>query len=380
MDDLILSKPDHPEGVNPMNKKIRILLIISVLAVLLVPASTSASGLADDKVIFGGNYTLQEGDVLTGDLVAFGGNVEIEIGATVNGDVAVMGGNLTSAGIINGNLVGMGGFVTLQETARVNGDLTVLGSSLDQEPGARIDGNIITENSFPFEFTLPSSVTAFNGDFSDFSFWGAPFVSAGWFFFRLLIWAGLAVILMLFLEENALKVKKSAFEQPAITFLTGLGIALIAPVVLLILTITLLLIPVALIGVFLLIFAWMVGWVALGLEVGRRLSRALDQTWPAPVNAGIGMFLTFLLFNGFQQIVPCFGFLPKTIAGLWMLGAVLLTRFGTQDYPSTDVGTGTEQISGVFEPVETEATPGSEEETPQDSPEDNASPDAEQED
>jgi len=350
-----------------MNKKIRLLLLISILAVLLIPVSASASGLADDKVIFGGNYTLQEGELLTGDLVAFGGNVEIQKDATVNGDVAVMGGNLTSAGLINGNLVGMGGFVTLEDTARVNGDLTVLGSVLEQEPGARIDGNIITENSFPFEFTLPSSVTAFNGDLSDFSFWGAPFVSAGWFFFRLLIWAGLAVILMLFLEENALKVKGAAFEQPAITFLTGLGIALIAPVVLLVLTITLLLIPVALIGVFLLIFAWMVGWVALGLEVGRRLSRALDQSWPAPINAGIGMFLTFLLFNGFQQIVPCFGFLPKTIAGLWMLGAVLLTRFGTQAYPSADVGSGSDEISGVFEPVETEEPPAQEEDTPENS-------------
>lgn len=337
-----------------MNKKIRILLIITVLAVLLIPASASASGLTDDKVIFGGNYTLQAGEVLTGDLVAFGGNVEIEADATVNGDVAVMGGNLTSAGLVNGNLVGMGGFVTLEETARVNGDLTVLGSSFDQEPGARIDGNIITENSFPFEFTLPSSVSAFNGDFSDISFWGAPFVSAGWFFFRLLIWAGLAVILLLFLEDNTLKVNQAAFEQPAITFLTGLGIAIFAPLFLLILTITILLIPVALIGIFLLIFAWMVGWVALGLEVGRRLSRALDQTWPAPVNAGIGMFLTFLLFNGFQQIVPCFGFLPKTIAGLWMLGAVILTRFGTQSYPESDSGSGLDEISGVFEPVEAE--------------------------
>ena len=48
------------------------------------------------------------------------------------------------------------------------------------------------------------------------------------------------------------------------------------------------------------------------------------------------MFILSLFFNGFSQVVPCVGWLPKFVLGLWVMGAVTLTRFGTREYPDTD--------------------------------------------
>ena len=315
-----------------MNKQSRFFLLIIMLAMLLFPVSAAASGYQDDKVIFGGNYTLKADETLNGDLVVFGGNATIESEATVNGDVVVFGGNLDSSGTINGDLAAIGGFVNLEETARVNGSLTVLGSSLDQAPGSRVQGDVVTGESFPFEFGFPSGLSLLEGDLPTFPIWRAPLLSVSWFFFQLAIWTGLAVILMLFLEDQTVRINKAAFKQPGISLLVGLGVVVIAPIVFLAFLITILLSPLSLIGIIILIGAWVLGWVSLGLEVGRRLSEALQQSWAAPITAGVGIFITLLMFNGFREIVPCFGLFPKFVAGIWMMGAVALTRFGTQEY------------------------------------------------
>ncbi len=316
-----------------MKKIIRILILVLLISTVLIPSTVSASGFSDDKVVFGGNFTLDSGETLNGDLVVFGGNVILETSSTVNGDTVVMGGNVTSNGTINGNLVALGGLVELLEEARVIGDLTVLGSSFEQAPGAYISGNIITENNIPFDFTLPDNIGLFEGDFPAFRFRELPFVSASWFFFQVLIWTGLAILIGLFIQDQAPVVNRAAFGQPIMTFVVGLGIAFIAPLVLIALILTILLSPVSLLGIFALLAAWIVGLVSLSIEIGKKLAQALDQNWPVPIMAGVGMFILSLLFNGFQHIVPCVGFIPKFILGLWVTGAVVLTRFGTREYP-----------------------------------------------
>ena len=321
-----------------MKKIIRILILVLLLSAVLIPSTATASGFSDDKVVFGGNFTLDSGETLNGDLVVFGGNVILEISSTVNGDTVVMGGNVTSNGTINGNLVALGGLVELLEEARVIGDLTVLGSSFDQAPGAYISGNIITEENIPFDFTLPDNIGLFEGDFPAFQFRELPFVSASWFFFQVLIWTGLAVLLGLFIQNQAPVVNRAAFGQPVMTFVVGLGIVFIAPLVLVALILTILLSPVSLLGIFALLAAWIVGLVSLSIEIGKKLAQALDQNWPVPIMAGAGMFILSLLFNGFQHIVPCVGFIPKFILGLWVTGAVVLTRFGTKEYPDGSSG------------------------------------------
>jgi hypothetical protein len=83
-----------------------------------------------------------------------------------------------------------------------------------------------------------------------------------------------------------------------------------------------------------LVAAWLLGWVALGYEVGSRIAEAVNMVWAPAISAGVGTFILIFVLGGFSKLIPCIGWLPQTLVGLWGLGAVLLTRFGTQDYPT----------------------------------------------
>jgi len=314
----------------------RFVILILLIAAVIIPTTVTASGFSDDKVVFGGNFSLGSDEVLNGDLIVLGGNIVLETSSTINGDTVVLGGNVSSDGTINGNLVAMGGIVEFLDQAQVNGDLIVLGSSYEQAEGAVISGNIITEENIPFEFNLPERIALFEGNFPASQLQQLPLVSAPWFLFRILIWTGLAILMTLFIKDQAAVINRAAFGQPFMSFVVGLGVIIVTPLVLIALIITILLSPVSLLGIIALFAAWVVGLVALSLEIGRKLAEASNQSWPAPVMAGLGMFILTLILNGFNQIVPCFGLVPKFVLGLWVMGAVFLTRFGTREYPETD--------------------------------------------
>lgn len=331
----------------------RLLFLLLLITAVFIPSPASASGFKDDKVIFGTNFTLQSGETIDGDLLVFGGNIILEASSTVNGDTVVFGGNVTTNGTINGNLVALGGIVEIQEQTQIIGDLSVLGSSYEQADGAVISGNIITEEQIPFEFDLPSRITSFDRNFPTINFGRLPFVSASWFFFRILIWTGLAILLTLFLQNQPTIITRAAFKQPVMSLLVGLGVITL-PVALFI---TIILIPISILSIFALIAAGVFGLVSLSIEVGRKLANALDQSLPVPIMAGLGMFIITLIFNGFNQIVPCVGWLPKFVLVMWVMGAVVLTRFGTQEHPGPDIsetGIGAAQLPETIDSEEEE--------------------------
>ena len=59
----------------------------------------------------------------------------------------------------------------------------------------------------------------------------------------------------------------------------------------------------------------------------------LKQPRTDPISAGVGT-LTISLLGSLLNIIPCVGWSISFIAGLVALGAVVLTRFGTQIYPA----------------------------------------------
>jgi len=101
------------------------------------------------------------------------------------------------------------------------------------------------------------------------------------------------------------------------------------------LLITLICSPLSLLGILVLAVAWAFGLIALGLEVGSRLGKIINQEWAPALSAGVGTLLLIIVLNGLQTVVPCVGWVFPAIAGMVGLGAVILTRFGTQPYPQT---------------------------------------------
>ena len=359
-------------------RKIFTLFTLVLVVALLWPSTAYAKPLFDDEVIFGGTYTLEEGDTQNGDLVIMGGTATLEEGSTVNGDLVLMGGTVKAYGTVNGSLVGMGGSIDLGEDAVVNGDLVTMGASVDRADGAEVTGEVIQNFSFPFHFPFSSKESgAPSGPDIEVNF--NPVLDAIWFFFRMFIWAALAILVMIFFTNQAERVATTALGEPVITGGVGLVTVILTPIAMLALVITIILIPVALILVLVLAAAWILGWVSLGLYVGRRFAKMLDQEWAPAIAAGVGTLILYLVLAGFQQIVPCVGWLPRSLVGLWGLGAVLITFFGTRDYPEAqpvseapkvvDVSECGEPDSLEDEP-EIEAEPVSEEEAAPTPPED----------
>jgi len=340
-------------------KTSKFLIFIFLLAALLWPTTAYAKEPFDDEVIFGGTYTLESGESLDGNLVVFGGAITIEDDATVNGDLVLMGGTLNVGGRVNGNIVTIGGAVRLGEQAFVDGDLVTIGATLNREEGAQVDGQVITGGVFPFDFEPPQvEREELNGvhmpSVVDVNV--SPMLDVVWFFFRTFMWSALAVLLVIFLSEHTERIAQAAVTEPLITGGAGLLTAILAPLALIALTVTLILIPVTIVAVVVLVVAWALGWIALGLEVGKRIAKLFNQEWAPAIAAGVGTFLLLFVLGGLSDLLPCVGWLPQTLVGLWGLGAVLLTRFGTQNYPVYAVGV-PETPGVVVEDSEVEALP-----------------------
>lgn len=329
-----------------MKTTLRVYTILILLVALFLPLQTaSAGGLKDGQVIFGSNFTLASGETLTGDLVVFGGSVTVEADAHVIGNIVLFGGSLTIAGEVSGDLVLVGGSGLLKSTAVIEGDLNTVGGSYQSDSGARIAGAINNFASPPsITYDLPSQITApmvpnIPSDLSQTirsSINFNPFSEFAWLLLKSLGWAALAALVMLFFDDQTRRVSRAVLYQPVIGGSIGLLTLLVVIVLGVILAITIILIPVTLIGILILAFAIAFGWIAIGLEVGQRTALALHQDWPLPLSAAMGTFVLNFVANGIG-FIPCVGWLVPFLIGLLGLGAVLLSRFGTQAYPSTDV-------------------------------------------
>ena len=373
-----------------LNSLLLLLLILTIFWPSTAYAKEPYKHLLDDKVVFGGSYTLESGESLDGNLVIFGGAVTTEPASTVNGDVVLLGGVAEISGTINGNFVGIGGAVQLTGDAVVNGDLVTIGATLSRDEGVRVNGQIVNGMGIPFTFDIPSDgdvpgipdlpvipdvpaipqTPRLNVSFN-------PLLDMLWFFFRTFMWALLAVLVVIFFVKPTELVAKAAITQPLITGGAGLVTAVLTPFALIALTLTIILIPVTFIAALVLLVAWMFGWVALGLEVGLRIAKLFNAEWAPAVAAGVGTFILFLVLGGFSQLVPCVGWIPQVLVGIWGLGAVVMTRFGTQQYP-LDV------VEGEVAPVVVETdlpaivVPQLSEETGSEEPEEPTAPQADE--
>lgn len=312
------------------------IILFSFLVLFLVAAAPGkalaavpeATKLADQFVI-GDNYTLKSGDTLEGNLWVLGGNATLDPGSRITGNIRMAGGNLHVAGEVDGDIAATGGLVQIGSTAVVHGSVNVAGASLDRSSAAVIEGGVSTEPNGPFQFSTPNGVSIPNIQIRS-----APIWNMLGYFFRAFLMAALAILVVMFWPQQTRRTAKAVITQPLITGGLGVITAFLTPLVVLVMVITIILIPVSLLGLILLGIMVAFGWIAIGMEVGTRLEQAFKTEWALPVTAGLGTFLLTLVVDGIGQVIPCVGWLAPSAVGLMGLGAVLLTRFGSQDYPA----------------------------------------------
>jgi len=343
-----------------MKLKLNLFILLVVVALLVIPGNAMAKGLQDDKIITGGTYTLESGETLDGNLIVFGGVVNTAKDSTVKGDTVLMGGTLTIDGVVEGNVVVIGGSVTLGGNAVIEEDITVIAGTLNQDSGAVVEGQVIKGFQIPYSWIALRRIDIPSVPNIDFPF--SPVWGGLWFFFRTFLWAAVAALVAIFLPNPTDRVSRAIMSQPILSGGVGLLTALVAPIVLLILAITIILIPISLLGALILVVAWSFGRVSLGMEVGQRIGNAFHKDWPVAVDAGLGTFALVLVIDGIGSLVPCVGWIIPTLVGILGLGGVILTLFGTRSYPPEIPGTEV-RIPSTVETPEARSSPANLEES-----------------
>lgn len=336
--------------------KITTFILLAVFIFLPTRPASASQGVYDGQVVFGQSFTLSSGETLSGDLLVFGGDIDIQAGAIVQGNLVLFGGNLTIDGEVTGTVSATGGQVSLGPAARIGGDLITVAVTLKRAETAQVDGTFFNTattwsgsengNSMDPVVTVPEipvpviTVPEITQPSVSFNFRPFRYV---WDVIGNAIFLGLlAMLLMLFLARQSEVVGQAAMQQPLVAGGLGLLSVIVVPVAILLLAITIILIPVALVAALALAVAILFGWIALGYETGRRLTKAFHWQWHPAFSAGLGTFLLTLVVNSAQVLnfipgMSCFTWILPTLVGLFALGAVIMSRFGTQapTLPST---------------------------------------------
>jgi hypothetical protein len=323
-------------------KKLVLVPVVVLVAALALPGAAYAGEAEQGQVVFGGTFTLESGDDLNGDLVIFGGSVDLEEGSTVRGDVLLFGGNAEVLGTIRGSLALLGGSADLGSTAVITGDLVTLGGSVDRAEGAVVEGEFVTSDGvyFPFVFDLPNvtRLQDFGSDFrirpfeqSSFGPFFSPVTSILWFILRTLLVAALAVLVMLFWPKPVERAGSAVVSQPIVAGGLGCLTFIVVPFLIVLMAITIIGLPLSFLTVVALVIAVVFGWIAIGVEVGRRMVEAFDWEIHPAASAGIGTLTVGFVVGGIG-LIPCIGWLAPLLVGSAGLGAVILTRFGSREY------------------------------------------------
>lgn len=347
------------------------LIMLGALVLPLAPAAAAGELPDDGVVIWNEDYTLGEDETLEGDLVIFNGDAFLEAGSRVNGNVVVWNGSAEVAGSVRGDLIASNGDIQLEHGAHVQGDVVCTWNcDIERGEGSQIDGQIIEGpviRGIPFgQFAEPGLNIQIPPSDPD-PFWlSGPEQLLRWIFrvirrvVTVLVVAAIGGLVALIWPEATDRVGHAVFESPGPSLGIGLLTAVAGAALITALAITICLSPAAVLLALALSTAGLLGWIAVGARVGRRLLRALKAGRVAPVvSASLGTLIVTLVTVGLSTAfcLSPLGWLLTFLIGSFGLGAVVLTRFGTVRYVPTRTSS---SIKGRAEPTIVEEEPSPE--------------------
>lgn len=337
-----------------MRKLMNAAWVLALVFLWATPAFAQEGREQPGQVIFGSNRNLEAGDIIQGDLVIFGGNLRMAAGSRIEGDAVIFGGNGDIDGEIRGDLAVIGGNVRLGSSARVDGDVAAIGGKLDRDENAYVGGDLVETTDLDLSrIPLPPFRVVTPPPDWDRGFRFEPMNQ----FFRIvmgfvqalvvaLVIAAIGLLTVLFLPEHSQTIGQAVRQAAPASFGFGLLTLIVGVAGITLLVITCCLAPVGVLAALALVLTTLYGWIVIGYLLGERMVRAIQsgkEATPA-VAAPVGVFTVTLVQQGLIAMgnIPCLGFLFWLLgAGLWLLvastglGAVILTRFGTQSYTGT---------------------------------------------
>lgn len=207
---------------------------------------TIEGSVGGDVRVAGGQINIQ-GSVAH-DLLASGGSVMIGPGASVEGDTLLSGGQIDIKGTINHPLSVAGGTIILNGV--VNGDVTARGGDVKLGSQANVQGN--------FSYYSPTQASVDSGarisgktsyHKIETQSWFAGMFSLFWFA-RLLMALTLGLIVFYLFGRQAATVVRSSFANVGGSILHGLLALFVAPLAIVVLCVTIIGIPLGIMGIF----------------------------------------------------------------------------------------------------------------------------------
>ncbi len=279
-------------------------------------------------VRFGKDYEVGPDEIVTDDVVIFGGDLVVK--GKIYGDAVVFGGQCRVEGEVSGDIVMIGGSVLLGPEAEVNGDLVIIGGELEREPGAVIRGEQVELAGLFKDMGLPG-LTLFGAGLG-LIFWLSTFVM--FLFIALLA----AILFPNQLESVADLVRR----EPAPSLAAGFLGLLAAIVVIVVLAVTILGIPVAILIAVGMVALQYFGRAAICLSIGRWIFDRTGIRWAFPFWAMAVGYLAIRLV----ELIPFVGGVVRLLLFIAGLGCVTLaiwrSRKGTPEapVPAGEVGPG----------------------------------------
>ncbi|MEJ2288028.1 MAG: polymer-forming cytoskeletal protein [Deinococcales bacterium] len=304
---------------------------VAALVVLAVCALAASQGVPGGSVqapgvVVGGSYEVTSGQTVVGDLTAVGATVVIEPGGTLEGHLITIGGSTVVDGLVTGDVHAYGGALTLGAASRVRGDVGAFYAAFEPVPGSVVEGTTEAGNEPPVQFSLPENIRVPTDVATRVAVSRNPADGV----LRSIGLGLVAALLMAAIPLRVGRVRDTMLRRPGRAGLDGLLTLLVVLILLVLVALTIIGIPLAIVGGMALYATVLFGWIALGDAVGSYLATSFKQTWSPPLRAGIGVFslsLALLILN----VIPVLGALLGFLLGLVALGAVRMTRFGARE-------------------------------------------------
>lgn len=302
---------------------------------------------SEAKVSIGSSATVAKGEVAH-DVVVIGGSIDVE--GEVLGDAVAVGGSAEVNGRVTGDVVAVGGGVRLGPTAEVLGNVSSVGGHVERDAGAKVIGKVDEVALGPLlRLGAMHHGRIHLGERSAVGVVTRTFVSL----LVLGVFALLLCLVVLLVRAPLERVSDKVAADPWRAGLTGLAaqvlflpLAFLIGIVLIvsIIGIPLLVVALFVVPVALALFS-LLGYSAVAQRVGRwsearfgwKLGNpylvvlaglVLIQVWTIPARL---LDWGFFPMNVVSLLGLFLGLLVQYVAWTVGFGAVLLTRFGTQD-------------------------------------------------
>jgi autotransporter passenger strand-loop-strand repeat protein len=266
-----------------------------------------------DRETFGGDVHIRPGEQVR-HVTSTGGDVEVE--GTVFGNVTSMGGDIEvkDGGVVHGELVSMGGDVTVRSGGAAYGEMVTMGGEVEVEDGAIVTGARVTMDRPDVDEAVDEEGSSHEGGF--FGWVKKSIESAA----RHAILFVLGIFLLALAPDRLGALRRTIARKPLRTAAVGLMGVVGTVVLTVILAITLIGIPAAIVLAIVAFLGAYVGLVACASVLGAALPMTGLKDKPI-MQLGAGVAILFVV-----SLVPGIGGLLSAIAGLVGYGALILTR------------------------------------------------------